>query len=51
MISILKHQSSHRRISAVMWKPYIVIEMSANDFEVFGGCTFVELICVTSTHV
>ena len=51
MISILQHQSSHRCISADMWKPDIVIELSGNDFEVLGGCTFVELIFVTCTHV
>ena len=51
MISILQHQSSHRCISAVMWKPDILIELSANDLEVFGGYTFIELIFVTSIHV
>ena len=38
-------QNQHKMLSAIMWRPYLVSELSIS-FKVFGGCTFISFTFV-----
>ena len=45
-----KFKNQHRIVSAVMWRPYIMCELSIS-FKVFGGCTFLSCSLVSDIYV
>ena len=47
---MIQIQNQHRIVSAVMWRPYIVSELSIS-YKVFGGCTFISFRLLSDIYV